>query len=72
MYSVSGLKDLVQKCYPEESEKDKLILMEFVLHGLSEYSMLSKHYIESGLKFKDMLASMLTPSEEEDYESDVL
>jgi magnesium chelatase subunit I len=70
LYSIGGLKDFVQKCYPEESEKDKLILMEFVLHGLSEYSMLSKHYIESGLKFKDMLASMFTPSEEEDYESD--
>jgi magnesium chelatase subunit I len=70
LLSVRGLKDFIQKTYPAESEKDKLLLMEFVLHGLSEYSMLSKHYLEYGFKFGDMLSSMLTPSEEEDYGTD--
>jgi len=70
LFSVRGLRDLIQNTYPEESENDKLLLMEFVLHGLSEYSMLSKHYLEFGLKFSDMLSSMFTPSEEEDYETD--
>ena len=44
--------------------------MEFTLHGLSEFSFLSKHRLEFGLQFKDFLSSMLHPSEKEDEEED--
>ena len=37
-----------------------LVFMEFILHGLSEYSQLSKLRLESGFQFKDMLSSMFT------------
>jgi len=33
--------------------------MEFVLHGLSEYSKLSKNQLDEGLEFKDLFGSML-------------
>ena len=46
--------------------------MEFILHGLAEYSQLSKLKLETGFQFKDMLSSMFTMSdvEETDPEND--
>ncbi len=63
---VPGLKEVVKKYFPNEEEKSQLLLMEFVLHGLAEYSMLSKFKLENSLKFKDMLSSMFSMSKEED------
>jgi magnesium chelatase subunit I len=34
--------------------------MEFALHGLAEYSMISKNNLTAGLQFKDLLSSMFT------------
>jgi magnesium chelatase subunit I len=34
--------------------------MEFVLHGLSEFSQLSKHQLNSGFEFKDLMSSMFS------------
>lgn len=33
--------------------------MEFVLHGLAAYSMISKKMVEGRLEFKDLVGSML-------------
>ena len=46
--------------------------MEFVLHGLAEFSMLSKFRLETAIQFKDMLSSMftLTPDKDEDDDLD--
>ncbi|MFN0274368.1 MAG: magnesium chelatase [Chitinophagales bacterium] len=56
--SVPGLKKLVEKYYPKISGADKLYMMEFVLHGLAEYSLLSKHVLEMGLQFKDLFSAV--------------
>jgi magnesium chelatase subunit I len=56
--NVPGLKELVKKYQPNINGKENLLMMEFVLHGLSEYSMLSKFRLENGIQFKDMLSSM--------------
>ncbi len=64
--SVPGLKEIVKKYHPHEKGKDQLLLMEFVLHGLAEYSMLSKYKLEYGLQFKDMLSSMFSINDSED------
>ena len=32
--------------------------MEFVLHGLAEYSQLNKNYLNGGIGFADMLGSL--------------
>ncbi len=66
--SVPGLKPLVKKSYPKEDEEGLLLLMEFVLHGLAENSMLSKFKLETGVQFKDMLSSMFSMDSEEDDE----
>ncbi len=71
LMSVPGLSKLVDILDTDLRQKHKLLFMEFALHGLSEYSMLSKNNIESGLQFKDMLSSMFVTkiSGEEDEES---
>jgi magnesium chelatase subunit I len=66
---VPGLKDLVNKYHEKLTGKDQLLYMEFTLHGLAEYSLLSKFKLESGVQFKDMLSSMFT-NESEEIDSD--
>jgi magnesium chelatase subunit I len=58
--SVPGLTDLVNEFHKGQEAPIKLFLMEFALHGLAEYSMLSKHPLTKGLQFKDLLSSMFT------------
>jgi magnesium chelatase subunit I len=67
--SVPGLTDLVNEFHKGEDQATKVFLMEFALHGLAEYSQISKHYLTSGLQFKDLLSSMFTlprPGQEDD------
>lgn len=64
--SVPGLQDLVKKFHPRVDEDTQLFLMEFALHGLAEYSFLSKHLVDSGLQFRDLLSSMLDMKERDD------
>ena len=63
--NVSGLEKLVDHYHPKVNAQHKLLLMEFVLHGLAEYSMLSKHTIEEGQTFKDLLSGMMDFGDEE-------
>lgn len=63
---IPGLKELINKYHPNENEPNKLLLMEFALHGLSEFSLLSKYRLERSIQFKDMLSSMFSMSNEED------
>lgn len=69
---VPGLKDIVKKYYPKGDEMIRLLLMEFLLHGLAEYSMLSKFRLEKGIQFKDMLSSMFTMTQEEEEDDSEL
>lgn len=58
--SVPGLSDLVNEFHKGQDTPMKLFLMEFALHGLAEYSLISKHPLTAGLQFKDLLSSMFT------------
>ncbi|MCF8323682.1 MAG: magnesium chelatase [Leadbetterella sp.] len=57
---VDGLLDLVETFFPEETAEQKDFLMEFVLHGMAEYSLISKQPLDEGVKFNDLLDSMLS------------
>ena len=75
LYKVDGLHPMVKKFYKGANEKETALLMEFVLHGLSSYSMISKKVIEGKIEFKDLMGSMLNlggikTSEEEDDADD--
>lgn len=69
--NIPGLKELITTYQPKADKDLQIFLMEFALHGLSEYSMLSKHQLASGLQFKDLLSSMFTmPGMEDDIENE--
>lgn len=67
---INGLSELVKKQFPHENESSHAVLMEFVLHGLTEFSMLSKFRLETSIQFKDMLSSMFTMSSDEEENLD--
>jgi magnesium chelatase subunit I len=64
--SVPGLKALVKKIHPTLIESQQLILMEFILHGLAEFSQLSKGYLDNGFAFGDMFTSLFNMEPDED------
>jgi magnesium chelatase subunit I len=67
---VPGLRELVQKYQRQSDDNTRYFLMEFALHGLSEFSMISKKNIVSGTQFKDLLSSMFTMKNEDDESLD--
>ncbi|MDH3709342.1 MAG: sigma 54-interacting transcriptional regulator [Cyclobacteriaceae bacterium] len=69
---VPGLMALVKKYQPDAADQDRFFLMEFALHGLAEYSLLSKNPLVSGLQFKDLLSGMFTMPDLEDDDFDEL
>jgi magnesium chelatase subunit I len=69
LYQVDGLHALVKKQFPGANESQAALLMEFVLHGLSAYSLISKKMFESKVEFKDLMGSMMN-FDEKDFEFD--
>ncbi|MEN9523397.1 MAG: hypothetical protein RL065_1774 [Bacteroidota bacterium] len=59
---VPTLEELVDKLHPNIKPEVKFLMMEFVLHGLSEFSLLSKTTLTRSLKFKDLLSSVFPNS----------
>ncbi|MEO5998967.1 MAG: sigma 54-interacting transcriptional regulator [Chitinophagaceae bacterium] len=59
LYKVDGLNALVKKFFPLANDSENALLMEFVLHGLAAYSMISKKIIENKIEFKDLMGSMV-------------
>lgn len=60
LYRVDGLYATVKQYFPQAQEEEAGLLMEFLLHGLCEFSLISKKGLEKGgYAFSDMLGSML-------------
>ena len=77
LYSVDGLYPLVKKYFKGANEKQSALLMEFVLHGLAAYSIISKKVVEGRIEFNDLMGSIINLNtkggeEEEDFDSDDL
>jgi magnesium chelatase subunit I len=62
LYKVDGLFGLVKKYYPQANNNENALLMEFVLHGLSAYSIISKKVMEGKISFNDLMGSMMNLS----------
>jgi len=70
LIKVESLEETVRKLLPDLNKNLLLIMMEFLLYGLSEFSLLSRSRLERGLQFKDMLSSMFTLSQEEEQDDE--
>ncbi len=57
--SVDGLSKVIDKFYPKLPSGEKWILMEFLLHGLAEHSMIGIQQLEMGINFSDVLGNYL-------------
>jgi magnesium chelatase subunit I len=57
---IPGLVDIVNTFTPKLSKAEKLVMMEFVLFGLAEHSLIGKNNLERGVQFKDILGSMFS------------
>lgn len=64
--SITGLASLVKNHCTSNNTNERLFLMEFVLFGLVEYSYLSKHALEKGIQFNDLLSSMISSFDEDE------
>lgn len=69
LYKVDGLHAVVKKYFPQANEEQSALLMEFVLHGLSSYSLISKKIFEGKIEFKDLIGSMMNLGAK-DYEEE--
>jgi magnesium chelatase subunit I len=67
LYKVDGLHAFVKKHFRNANEKEMALLMEFVLHGLSAYSMISKKVVEGKIEFKDLIGSMMNMTPDTSY-----
>jgi magnesium chelatase subunit I len=63
--TVTGLSELVLTYFPKAAAKQKAFLMEFVLYGLSSYSLISKKILASKIEFKDLMGSMFSDEYED-------
>lgn len=61
--TVVGLSELVLQYYPKATGKHKSLLMEFVLYGLSAYSLISKKILSEKIEFRDLMGSMFSGEE---------
>lgn len=68
--AVPNLKDLVKRFHPDIAEEDVYLYMEFVLHGMSEFSLISKHGLTGQLQFKDLLSGMMGLNYKDDEDDD--
>jgi magnesium chelatase subunit I len=69
LYHVDGLHALVKKYFAQSNETQAALLMEFVLHGLASYSLISKKIFENKIEFKDLMGSMMNFGNK-DYEEE--
>ncbi|WP_438945392.1 sigma 54-interacting transcriptional regulator [Sediminibacterium sp.] len=70
LYQVEGLYALVKKYYPLANMQENALLMEFVLHGLAAYSLISKKSIDGKISFNDLMGSMMNFGQLESDEED--
>ena len=70
LYHVDGLHSLVKKYFKGANEEETALLMEFVLHGLASYSLISKKVLESKVEFKDLIGSMMNMGNKYEEEFD--
>jgi len=72
--AVAGLKKAVEIFHKGLSAEEQLLMMEFLLHGLAEYSQISRKQLNTTHQFQDILSGMLggvAPDEGDEDSSDI-
>lgn len=61
-----ALEKYIKSRFKGLSEADNLLMMEFLLFGLAEYSQLTRTLLEEGVVFQDLFSSMFSAPDEDD------
>jgi magnesium chelatase subunit I len=70
LFAVPGLAEVIKQFHPHLTENQQLLLMEFLLHGLAEFSLVNKSLLDKGYAFADMFNSLFSPDLDEDDDED--
>jgi len=70
LHNVPGLESIVTQYVEHLPEKEKEFFMEFALHGLAEFSQLSKKLLETGMQFRDLFSSMFDMGAHDDFDEE--
>lgn len=70
LHQIPGLEKITTDHVKKLPEKEKEFFMEFALHGLAEYSQLSKKLLDTGMQFKDLFSSMFDLGNPGDLDDD--
>ncbi len=70
LHTVPGLEEVVTQHIHRLPEREKEFFMEFALHGLAEFSQLSKKLLDTGMQFKDLFSSMFDMGNPEDFDDE--
>ena len=68
--SVPGLSETVKNYIKPIDKSEMVLMMEFILHGLSEYSQLSKKKLETTTRFSDLVGSIFSNSKNKEEEEE--
>ncbi len=58
--SIPTLSDLVNIYHPKLTKQEKYVMMEFVLFGMAEHTLLTKNRLEYGVQFTDVASSIFS------------
>jgi magnesium chelatase subunit I len=61
--ALPGLESLIKDFQPGINPERELLMREFILHGLAEYSQISRKKLDKGLHFGDMMGSIFKMDE---------
>ena len=70
LHQVPGLEKVTTRFVNNLPEREKEFYMEFALHGLAEFSQLSKKLLDTGMQFKDLFSSMFDMGTPEDFDEE--
>jgi magnesium chelatase subunit I len=57
--AIKGLEKAIKSIKPDKSDNSQLLMMEYLLHVLAEYSLLDKKMLETSFKFQDFFSSIM-------------
>ncbi len=68
--AVPGISEVVKNYIKPVEKREILLMQEFILHGLAEFSQLSKKKLETTMRFSDLVGSIFTNENEAEEEDD--
>ncbi|MBP9690378.1 MAG: magnesium chelatase, partial [Bacteroidia bacterium] len=70
LLEISGLQEFVEQNIGKQTKHNQLFMMEFVLHGLAEFSQISKTNDVAGPVFKDIMSGMFNAGNDSESSGD--